>query len=244
LQFLYPQILPLFLLDPARVKQIFLNLISNALKFTHQGNVRVRLEFEPANQKTCLLTFSVSDTGIGIMEEFQKNIFEPFNRQQDMMKKGHYYEGSGLGLSITKQLVEKMGGEIFFESRPGEGSIFTVRFPRISYEYLTQIKESDHIMMDGHTLNTGIRVLLVDDVEMNLKVLSIMLKKMNVEHTLHHRASRRFRSSSKALMMSSDGSLDAGDERRGACGGDSRDTQGGECEDIRHYGRYRSGGRL
>ena len=184
LQFLYPRLLPLFLLDPTRVKQILLNLVGNALKFTHQGSVRVRLEFEPANQKTCLLTFSVSDTGIGVMEEFHKNIFEPFNRQQDMMKKGHYYEGSGLGLSITKKLVEKMGGEIFFESRPGEGTTFTVRFPRISYEYLTQIKESDHIMMDGHTLNTGIRVLLVDDVEMNLKVLSIMLKKMNVEHTL------------------------------------------------------------
>ena len=184
LQFLYPKLLPLFLLDPARVKQILLNLVGNALKFTHQGNVRVRLEFEPANQKTCLLTFSVSDTGIGVMEEFQKDIFEPFNRQQDMMKKGHYYEGSGLGLSITKKLVEKMGGEIFFESCTGKGTTFTVRFPRISYEYLTQIQEPDHIMVDGHTINSGIRVLLVDDVEMNLKVLSIMLKKMNVEHAL------------------------------------------------------------
>lgn len=184
LQFIYPKLLPLFLLDPARVKQILLNLVGNALKFTHQGNVRIRLEFEPVNQKTCLLTFSVADTGIGVMEEFQKDIFEPFNRQQDLMKKGQYYEGSGLGLSITKKLVEKMGGEIFFESHPGEGTTFTVRFPRISYEYLTQIKEPDHITMDGLTINTGIRVLLVDDVEMNLKVLSIMLKKMNVEHSL------------------------------------------------------------
>jgi PAS domain S-box-containing protein len=184
LKFSYPMLLPLFLLDPARVKQILLNLVGNALKFTHQGSVRVRLEFEPANQKTCLLTFSVSDTGIGVIEEFQKDIFQPFNRQQDLIKKGQYYEGSGLGLSITKKLVEKMGGEIFFESRPGEGTTFTVRFPRISYEYLTQIKESDHIMVDGLTINTGIRVLLVDDVEMNLKVLSIMLKKMNVEHAL------------------------------------------------------------
>lgn len=184
LQFLYPKLLPLFLLDPARMKQILLNLIGNALKFTHQGGVRVRLEFEPANQKTCLLTFSVADTGIGVKEEFQKNIFEPFNCQQDLMKKGHYYEGSGLGLSITKKLIEKMGGEIFFESRFGEGSTFTVRFPRISYEYLTQIKEADYTIVDGHTISSGIRVLLVDDVEMNLKVLSIMLKKMNVEYAL------------------------------------------------------------
>jgi len=183
-RFSYPEQLPLFLLDPARVKQILLNLVGNALKFTHEGDVRVQLEFEPADAKTCLLTFVVSDTGIGIAEEFQKDIFEPFNRQQDMTKKGHYYEGSGLGLSITKKLVEKMGGEIFFTSRPGEGSTFTVRFPNISYEYPIETEKSNQVPADEQVIDRGIRVLLVDDVEMNLKVLSIMLGKMNVEHTL------------------------------------------------------------
>lgn len=185
LQFFCPKLLPLFQLDPARLKQVLLNLISNALKFTHKGNVRIRLEFEPVNQRSCLLSLSVADTGIGISQEFQRDIFEPFQRQQDREARGHYYEGSGLGLSITKQLVEKMGGEIFLKSSPDEGSTFTVRFPGIEYEYRTQLTDSTSAWVtDGYRIRSGLRVLLVDDVEVNLKVLSIMLKKLNVEHRL------------------------------------------------------------
>ncbi len=112
--------------DPNRVRQILANLVTNAVKFTNQGTVRVRL-FRPNPGHWAL---QVSDTGLGIAPEDQSYIFEPFrqveNNQADSLG------GSGLGLSIVKQLTTLMGGHITLESQPGQGSTFTIFLPLLS----------------------------------------------------------------------------------------------------------------
>jgi signal transduction histidine kinase len=108
--------------DLQRLQQILVNLTSNAIKFTGEGRVALRAYMpDPDNW-----ALAVADTGCGISEEGQKIIFEPFRRGKDVAQK---YGGAGLGLSIAKQLVELMGGEIQLESEVGRGSTFTVVLP-------------------------------------------------------------------------------------------------------------------
>ena len=108
--------------DLQRLQQILVNLTSNAIKFTDEGKVALRA-YMPDPDHWAL---AVSDTGCGISEEGQKIIFEPFRRGKEVAQK---YGGAGLGLSIAKQLVGLMGGEIRLESEVGKGSIFTVVLP-------------------------------------------------------------------------------------------------------------------
>ncbi|HEU19488.1 MAG TPA: transporter substrate-binding domain-containing protein [Deltaproteobacteria bacterium] len=108
--------------DQRRLEQIILNLLNNAVKFTEKGHVTVLCHAE--NGRYCL---SVSDSGIGIQAEQLKNIFQPFHQIDTGLARK--YEGTGLGLSICKKLVEMMGGDIAVESRWGQGSTFTIRFP-------------------------------------------------------------------------------------------------------------------
>jgi signal transduction histidine kinase len=108
--------------DDRRIRQIIVNLIGNALKFTKQGSVRLNVMCHEENW-----SIQVSDTGIGIPSEAQASIFEPF--QQVHSELTYDNRGIGLGLSITKQLVELMNGKIVLESEPGRGSTFTVLLP-------------------------------------------------------------------------------------------------------------------
>ncbi len=111
--------------DRQKVKQIVLNLLSNALKFTHEGSVTVRAEYVSA---TSTLTISVTDTGIGIAPADQEKIFEDF--QQVDSSPTRAYGGTGLGLSICRRLATMLGGRVTLQSAPGQGSTFTLHFPR------------------------------------------------------------------------------------------------------------------
>jgi signal transduction histidine kinase len=113
---------PMITGDFQRLQQMLVNMTSNAIKFTDQGQVTLRA-YMPDPDHWAL---AVSDTGCGISEEGQKIIFEPFRRDKEV---AHKYGGAGLGLSIAKQLVELMGGEIQLESEVGKGSTFTVVLP-------------------------------------------------------------------------------------------------------------------
>ena len=116
--------------DPTRLRQVILNLVDNAIKFTAQGSISLAVAPESVSDATCTLRFSVADTGIGIPEDKQATIFEAFSQADTSSTRK--YGGTGLGLTICAQLVALMGGRIWVESQPGSGTIFhfTARFDR------------------------------------------------------------------------------------------------------------------
>ncbi|MEO7040087.1 MAG: response regulator, partial [Candidatus Elarobacter sp.] len=138
--------------DPDRLRQVLLNLLGNAVKFTATGSVTVRAVVDGIEREKTLLRFSVTDTGPGIEPDVGPQLFEPF-RQADQSTRRRY-GGTGLGLSISRRIVELMGGRIGFDSSPGRGSTlwFTVPFERVLDEH--------HVL--GEALR-GMRILVVDD---------------------------------------------------------------------------------
>ena len=108
--------------DEARIRQILLNLVGNAVKFTQQGSVHVRLDAEPHADNAVMLRFEVADTGIGISEDTQLRLFQPFTQADGSMSRK--YGGTGLGLVIAKRLVERMDGTIGIQSTPHKGATF------------------------------------------------------------------------------------------------------------------------
>ena len=165
--------------DHLRIRQILLNLIGNAIKFTHCGGVTVRLEFTPSgNDDTGTLCIKVVDTGIGISEEQLKMIFDPFF-QGESIRGNRVYEGSGLGLAISMRLAKRMGGTIRVDSEAGCGSTFALTMEQVKYKQLVAIPTPSNI--EKPTPPPKRRVLLVDDVPMNLKVLQALLRKLNID---------------------------------------------------------------
>jgi len=120
--------IPLTLLgDPLRVRQVLMNLMSNAVKFTEEGEIRIHVNWVKSKTRQRLLQFSVTDTGIGIAETDLNRLFMPFVQADGSITRR--YEGTGLGLSISRQLLELMGGRLSVESTPGSGSAFTFFLP-------------------------------------------------------------------------------------------------------------------
>ena len=118
--------------DPARVAQALLNYLDNAIKFTPQGSVTLRSRVEEADAEGVRLRFEVSDTGIGIAEADRGKLFSPFTQVDDSLTRP--YGGMGIGLSNTREVVSLMGGQVGFDSTPGQGSTFwfSVRFARVA----------------------------------------------------------------------------------------------------------------
>lgn len=174
-----PEDLPdILLIDELRVRQILLNLISNALKFTEQGKIQVIFSFSHPNEikgyPLIDLTIDVVDTGIGIPIEYQELIFEAFKQQdeQDSRK----YGGTGLGLAITKRLVQIMHGTIKLESQPGNGSKFTVYIPSVKVKYGTSTS-SETKREDFYDVSfRNAQILIVDDIYTNRVLLKNCIK--------------------------------------------------------------------
>jgi signal transduction histidine kinase/CheY-like chemotaxis protein len=146
-----PEKLPSLFTDEAKVTQILRNLISNALKFTEQGEVRVTASYD--SEKDCVSLW-VRDTGIGIAPADQSRIFEEFSQVDTKIQKR--VKGTGLGLPLSKSLAELLGGELIVESVPGQGSVFTLSIPRERGDPARAHRAAD---------NTRKRVLLIDDDE-------------------------------------------------------------------------------
>ncbi|MBR1700339.1 MAG: response regulator [Lachnospiraceae bacterium] len=166
--------------DDKRLKQIWMNLLSNAVKYTREGGVESSVTKEAREGDILSLKIQVKDTGIGIKEKDRDKIFEGFERLDTHRNRS--VQGTGLGLTITKRLVEQMGGELEFSSVYGEGSCFTVYVPQrvVSEEpvgdyraYASQADEED--ILTG-ILAPNVKVLVVDDTEMNLIVFEERLK--------------------------------------------------------------------
>lgn len=120
--------------DEVRLRQVILNLLTNAVKYTSAGEVTMRVDFKHTAENEIMLKISVRDTGMGISQENQQNLFKAFRRLDEMTNR--HIEGTGLGLNITKRLTEMMGGTIAVRSTLGSGSEFTVEIPQrvVSYE--------------------------------------------------------------------------------------------------------------
>ena len=162
--------------DALRFKQILLNLLGNAVKFTEKGSVSLAIRADEELDEHFIMHGSVSDSGIGMMPDILESIFEPFVQGDLSMTKK--YGGTGLGLSITRRLVELMGGRIWAESTPGTGSSFHFRLP-------FEVSSPDGKLPDAPARQPlpicqgpDLSILLVEDNEMNLKFSSTVLKQM------------------------------------------------------------------
>ncbi|HET9237644.1 MAG TPA: ATP-binding protein [Oligoflexus sp.] len=165
-----------FLGDPSRLKQVLNNLISNAIKFTSAGHVSLKVERLEVAQEICTLHFEVTDTGIGISSDTTPKLFQPF--VQGDSSTSRRFGGSGLGLSISKYLVERMGGEIGVISEEGQGSRFWFRIKLQRASSLSKGPKSAHrfdpnLRFHGHAL-------IVDDVALNQAVAVKMLEKIGM----------------------------------------------------------------
>ena len=163
--------------DPTRLRQVVVNLIGNAVKFTSKGEVAVRVECVEEDEESATLTFTVRDTGIGIPPEHQAKIFEAFTQADGSMTRT--YGGSGLGLAICSRLVDLMGGTIWVESKPNAGSTFYFRLRFLLQKNLT----SSPPVADVTTLR-GVPVLIVDDNLTNRTILREMVLRWEMKPTL------------------------------------------------------------
>ncbi|MDJ7507878.1 response regulator [Salmonella enterica] len=155
--------------DPLRLRQVLTNLIGNALKFTLHGEVVLRIL--PVPEAPHRLLFSLQDSGIGIPEDKQKVIFESFSQADNSTTRK--YGGTGLGLTISSRLVEKMGGELHLTSQVGQGSCFSFSLPVLP-------GASKKLLSWPPTLS-GVEVLVVDDNDTNLRLLSGLLRNMGLK---------------------------------------------------------------
>ena len=173
--------------DEVRIRQIINNFLSNAVKYTKEGNITFELDFEEKTDEQILLVITVRDTGIGIKEEDLGKLFESFMRIEE--KRNRNIEGTGLGLNLTKNLVNLMGGEVFAESTYGKGSCFTAKIPQkiadakpmgnFGKRYQQYLSTSDDDKLSF--LAPDAKILVVDDVTMNLKVVEGLLKATKIQ---------------------------------------------------------------
>jgi CheY-like chemotaxis protein len=162
--FIPPELPECVIGDPLRLRQVVLNLAGNAIKFTYQGEVVLRVEAQPGDSDGLDLHFTVTDTGIGIPKEKQKVIFEPFSQADTSTTRR--YGGTGLGLSISMRLIQMMGGLIWLESEVGKGTTFhfTARFGTVKNGVARPAPK-------GREVLDNVRVLVVDDNATNRQIL-------------------------------------------------------------------------
>jgi CheY-like chemotaxis protein len=171
--------------DPFRLRQVLINLVGNAIKFTSAGGVRIVLRFVPPAE----LQFDVIDTGIGMMADQVERIFQPFTQADASMTRR--YGGTGLGLAISKRLVDRLGGRLSVQSEVGKGSTFRLAISVPSPERLTIIAPrgvieecSQPLTVETDKAKLSCRVLLADDGPDNRRLLEFFLRRAGAEVTV------------------------------------------------------------
>ena len=159
--------------SPVHVKRILMNILSNAVKYNKEnGYIYISCREIPSKQTAMTtLEFVCRDTGIGMAEAFQKRIFEPF--AQEHAGSRTKFAGTGLGMPITKKLVEKMGGTISFESKEGTGTTFVIRIP---FQIDADMKDRNETEEKTETSIQGLHVLLTEDNELNMEIAEFVLQ--------------------------------------------------------------------
>ncbi len=189
--------MPAFLYgDEVRIRQIIMNLLTNAVKYTKDGSVTLSLGYEKLSDEMIMLNIAVKDTGIGISEENRKYLFDSFKRIDE--RRNRNIEGTGLGLSITKRFTDMMGGTIEVDSVLYEGSTFTVKIPQKVADEGKIGHFADRLNRRNEALEAAdkgseaeekkkgftaprARILVVDDVKMNLNVVRLLLKNTQIQ---------------------------------------------------------------
>jgi len=165
--------------DPTRIGQVMNNLVQNALKFTHQGWVRLSVTVNKAEDNFVTVTIAVEDTGIGISKEKQNIIFERFTQADSSTSRS--YGGTGLGLAICKKILELQGSELRLESEEGKGSLF---YFTQTFEFTSESAEGNVKAIDPkhqETILKGISVLLVEDNPFNVMVAKTILERCGAQ---------------------------------------------------------------
>lgn len=169
-----------FVGSPLHIKQVIINIAGNAVKYNKpSGSVHLACRVLSEEEGTAKVCFEISDTGIGMSKDYQKHIFEPFTQEESGARTN--YQGTGLGMTITKKLVDSMGGTIQIESEIDKGSRFTVILPMkiaVSEENPEAEKEEEQAQIAGK------HVLLVEDNELNQEIAQYMLEELGVTVTL------------------------------------------------------------
>ncbi len=177
--------LPELYLDAARMRQILLKLVGNAIKYTSRGTVTLAVQFLRRKYETGTLTVSVVDTGIGIPDAYRQQLFQPLSRQCPV------HNSPGLGLTMVNRLLARMGGELECRSVENEGSTFTVKLENVRYVASPE-EEMPKNRKILSPLAQSLRVLLVDDVPTNLHLLEAMLKRLGQQTVCASSAQRAF----------------------------------------------------
>ena len=168
--------------DPTRIRQVLLNLVGNALKFTERGQIMVEARWQMLDRQQLWFTCSVRDTGIGIDNERLEMMFIAFQQADSSISRR--YGGTGLGLSIARTLAERMGGKLRGESREGLGSTFTLEMP-LTLASPTPATLSGSAL-DLEPMAEGERILLVEDNPVNQSVIEAMLRSLGLEVSVAH----------------------------------------------------------
>ncbi|MEJ5245917.1 MAG: PAS domain S-box protein [Bacteroidota bacterium] len=189
-------------LDEVRIRQVLINLVGNAIKFTKEGGVYISLSHNKVDNQHYNLKIDVKDTGIGIAPEDKDLIFESFRQASTVSVK--HFGGTGLGLAISSRLVKMMGGEITVESELGKGSTFTVRLYNV--QRLDEFKKAtEQIDWSNKTIDfKGAKLLVVDDIQQNIDIVRAYLEDTNIiilEANSGRKAIELLRSTQPNLIM-------------------------------------------
>lgn len=166
--------------SPIHIQRVIQNIESNAIKYNKpNGNLKIVVEEKFQQDTRTIFRITISDTGIGMNEEFKKHIFEPFSRENE--NAGTQYMGTGLGMAITKELLELMNGSITVDSKLGEGTVFVVEIPCVIDKNASQKREEKDAVIDNLS---GLNILVVEDNKINAEIAEYILKKSGAEVTL------------------------------------------------------------
>ncbi|MFZ0282602.1 MAG: ATP-binding protein [Bacteroidales bacterium] len=165
--------------DPVRLHQIIINLVSNAVKFTADGEIKVEVRFLSEDEEKVILEFSVTDTGIGIAESKLPHIFENF--QQASSETARLYGGTGLGLAIVKQLVESQEGTISVKSKPDKGSVFSFTLP---FQKTNAEVQLETVIKESNIKVGNIKVLVVEDIPLNQLLMRTLLDEFGFDRDI------------------------------------------------------------
>jgi len=177
-----PDVNPFWIGDLHRIRQIIINIVGNAIKFTEKGLVSINIYQAAHNEGKTPLVFKIADTGVGISPEKHDMIFESFRQSDGSITRKH--GGTGLGLAISKQLCELMDGEISLSSTPGQGSTFTFYIMLKPITTLQKPHDDTDAMSTVTTQSKVRRVLLVEDLDSNIKVATIFFQRLGLDYAV------------------------------------------------------------